>query len=275
VAAVLALALHSAAALASDTDAHANFGAAIELFALAGEDTDYVLEEFRYRGLGGATRAGYFAGTLSAQGNVQGSEIKLARDDERYAIDALATSLHAGIRSPTIGYIGAWAGFSFHQPLDEIEFSQVMWGLDAQRYFSRSTLWVQVGLVEPWDDRMRLAWNDAAFVRGGLRFFPTPDVKLEASGGLLAGDEYMSPAKYQHFTFWKLGAEHRPEGEPVSVFAELHGHHADEPGFIYTQIAGLVGVRFLIGRESLLSHDRTGPSLDVLDPAYISIAFNH
>lgn len=278
--AVLALGLSSTVVLGADSEEPRNFAAMIDLFALAGEDTAYESNhrsESRYRGVGGAMRAGYFASPLSLQANVQGSILNAARDSNQFSDESLTMSIHAGARDSELGYIGAWGALSFHQVDYDapVEWSQSLWGLEAQAYFDRVTFWAQAGVFEPYHDPNDEGWNNGSFVRGGVRIFPAQDVKFEASAGMLAGDEYARSSKYQHLSFWKLGAEYHPEGEPISIYVEYAGHHADEKNWAYMQMAGLVGVRFLIGRETLLSLDRAGPSLDMLDPSLITIAYDH
>ena len=236
---------------------------------LYGEDTAFTAQ-------GAASIEYSFTPTLGAQGDVV-----VRRDfydlDGPYSLtetDADA-ALHLFYREQDRFLVGAIGQVGrFTSEFEDLVGSNIFQvnrgylGLEGQVYFDQVTLYGQLGVHQPEPvDYYGMAF-EGVFATAEIRYFLTPDLKLEAHAGALT---YEDPnVDYTAGMAYYLGAsiEYRFEDSPISAFAgydfahtELEGGHnlVDEHRF-------LIGVKLNHGTDTLLDRDRTGISLKPVKP---------
>lgn len=140
-----------------------------------------------------------------------------------------------------------------------------MVGVEAQKYLGNVTLWGQVGHV--WQDEDSSEAIRANAVRGGVRYFIEPTLRLDVEAGYAAGTFDGYNAKV---TTWGLGVEKlisQGANADVSVFARYEGAHLDfsdyGSGDELTKQAVKVGFSLKFGHKGLLEQDRSGVNTDM------------
>ena len=107
-----------------------------------------------------------------------------------FAVEGLA---HAGWRDPDKGYFGAFGGLlSYGYSGGNGLADQWVLGGEGAIYLDSMTVFGQAGFMDSFKDDTNgsgpgNSFTDTWFVRGGVRYFATPNMKIEASGGLLQG----------------------------------------------------------------------------------------
>jgi hypothetical protein len=195
-------------------------------------------------------------------------------DDREYAVHGLA---HAGWRDSDRGYFGLFGGLLGHGYSD-YPLSNFVIGGEGSVYLDNVTLFAQAGYMDGMNEDSSDPFSDVIFGRGGIRYFVNPNFKLEASGGILSGDEYLDlPVD---MPFWAVEAEFKPEDSRVSWFASYDGYHENEVSasgrFDYSHTGHTVkfGMRINFGQDSLQSVDRTGASQGFFNPAILQTAYD-
>lgn len=181
--------------------------------------------------------------------------------------------LHAGWRDPQSGYFGGFGGLlSIGYSADSADQTQWVAGGEGAMYFDMITVFAQAGFMDQINSEDFGAFNDMYFVRGGVRYFANPNLKFEASGGLLSGDEYTDiPVD---IPFWRVEAEHKSDDSRVSWFASYVGSHENEDTAEHTTHTVTGGIRIHFGQDTLLSVDRSGASQGFLDSRILQIAYD-
>jgi hypothetical protein len=157
-------------------------------------------------------------------------------------------------------------------------------GLEGQYYWNAVTLYGQAG----YDSTMsmgNLATFDnfhAWFLRGTGRYFFNPNFMIEGTGQYANGAaEYTSPAIPNadfNTWLWRLKAEWKPDAMPFSLFATYDGSRTSYGNNAFfgttservTENRLMAGLRLYMGQETLLANDRTGATLDIIDPLGVS-----
>ncbi|MEH6728128.1 MAG: hypothetical protein V7703_18410 [Hyphomicrobiales bacterium] len=135
-------------------------------------------------------------------------------DDTEFAIEML---VHAGWRDPERGYFGGFGGFVTNGYVgDSDDPAQWVAGGEGAIYLDMMTVFAQAGFMDQLTSAEDEAFTDAFFVRGGVRYFVNPNLKLEASGGLLSGDEYTDTPLIYHFGVLKWNISRRIAGSAGS-----------------------------------------------------------
>lgn len=254
-----------------------------EIFGLYSWDSEAgsSTEEYEYTGLGGGGHVNFWLSdnwTLQIDGG--GSFFRIdTNDDSVFAVDMM---VHTGWRDPERGYFGAFGGLSSFGYRGESGNSYDQWviGGEGAVYLDSMTIFGQAGFMDSFDDDTNGSgpgdsFTDTWFVRGGVRYFATPNMKLEASGGLLQGNEYASDADGVDMPFWKTEIEYKPDDFNVSWFASYGGYREDESNYEHTNHTIMGGVRVHFGQDTLMSFDRSGASLDFLDTRMLIQAYDH
>lgn len=259
-----------------------------EIFGLYSWDSEAgsSTEEYEYTGLGGGGHVNFWLSdnwTLQIDGG--GSFFRIdTNDDSVFAVDMM---VHTGWRDPERGYFGAFGGLSSfgYRGESENSYDQYVVGGEGAVYLDTMTIFAQAGIMGSWtDDTARNpddygdSFTDAWFVRGGVRYFANPNLKLEASGGLLQGNEYAhhwGSCCRVDMPFWKTEIEYKPDDFNVSWFASYGGYSEDEPDYEHTNHTIMGGVRVHFGQDTLMSFDRSGASLDFLDTRMLIQAYDH
>jgi hypothetical protein len=147
-------------------------------------------------------------------------------------------------------------------------------GGEGQLYWNQFTLYGQVGYDSTIGD---IAFSnggslDAVFGRITGRYFFTPNLMLEGTGLYASGSADFSGGSADFDTWlWQAKLEWRPGAAPFSVFAKYQGSEtkADSgQGFIGGKVTDnriVAGVRLYLGEGTLLSNDRKGATLDIID----------
>jgi hypothetical protein len=153
-----------------------------------------------------------------------------------------------------------------------------VFGGEAQWYLNQFTLYAQagydstLGTIEPGVKDGVHAW----FIRGTGRYFVNPNVLIEgtvmyANGGIDYSAGFPSLG-FQTWT-WQAKAEWRLPTAPFSVFAKYNGSETRIDVAPYSKAFDrvtdhrvLVGLKLHMGDRTLQQADRTGATLDILDP---------
>jgi hypothetical protein len=156
-------------------------------------------------------------------------------------------------------------------------------GLEGQVYWNALTLYGQAGYDRTFDFGNSATISDvhAWFARGTARYFFLPNFMLEGTGQYSKGRIEFSQfpgfiPPDTGFDMWKatVKAEWRPDMLPFSVFGkyEYNQTNYDQNLFMFTPRERVsenrvtAGLRIYLGQNTLLGNDRTGATLDILDP---------
>jgi hypothetical protein len=238
--------------------------------------------------LGGAGRGTYwFAPNASVQLDVQAEGTSYRIDDDRFSTHAYLIGGHLNWRDSQRGLIGIFGGAGdaggFGMSGSTVRHGLI--GAEAQWYWNALTLYVQGGYDRTFGTLDAVhegvhAW----FVRGTGRWFATPNLLIEATGlyadGALdhpPGVAAFGDASSRGFQtwLWQAKVEWRPGATPFSLFAKYQGSETrwDDMvvnGTLFTQKVTdhrvLAGLRLYLGQATLLANDRSGATLDVIDP---------
>jgi hypothetical protein len=256
-----------------------------EIFGLLSwdSDADGRARKQDYAGLGGGGHVNFWLSD-SYTLQIDGTGSFFRNDDVGYRLFAVEGLAHAGWRNPDQGYLGAFGGLlSYGYSGEDNSYDQWVVGGEGAVYLDMVTLFVQGGFMDSFDDDTNgsgpgASFTDTWFVRGGVRYFATPNLKLEASGGLLQGNEYardVGDCCRVDMPFWKLEGEYKPDDSRVSWFASYGGYSENEVNYEHTNHTVMAGLRIHFGQDTLLSFDRSGASLDFLDTRMLIQAFDH
>ena len=186
------------------------------------------------------------------------------RDPQRYLFGLFAAAGDAG---------DAGGGFSVTGAQRHAVF-----GGEAQWYWSQFTLYAQVGYDSTvgnigGSDKDRIhAW----FIRGTGRYFVNPNFLIEGTvmyaNGATDYDFGLPALDFQTWT-WQAKAEWRFATAPFSVFAKYQGSETKTDVVPYstafdrvTDHRVLIGLKLHMGDRTLQQADRTGATLDIIDP---------
>ncbi len=225
-----------------------------------------------YTGGGGGGSVNFWLNdnyTLQIDGNF--SFFRNAPDDDTG--NAIEMLVHTGWRSTERGYFGAFGGFvALGQSGADTAPNQWVIGGEGAVYWDMLTVFVQGGFMDTWSAAEAEAFTDTYFVRGGARYFFDPNLKLEASGGFLSGDEYTDTPV--DMPFWRAEVEYKPDDARVSWFGAYMGYSEDEVGYEHTNHTVMGGIRIHIGQDTLMSVDRSGASQGFLDSRILQMAWD-
>jgi hypothetical protein len=156
-------------------------------------------------------------------------------------------------------------------------------GLEGQVYWNALTLYGQAGYDRTFDFGNSATISDvhAWFARGTARYFFLPNFMIEGTGQYSKGTNEFSQfpgflPPDTGFDMWKasLKAEWRPDTLPFSVFGKYEFNQTNyaQNLFMFTPRERVsenrvtAGLRIYLGQNTLLANDRTGATLDILDP---------
>jgi hypothetical protein len=250
--------------------------------------------------LGGAGRGNWWATpnvSIQLDAQAEGTQYKLPTvltlvpGSNHFSTSDYLAGAHVNWRDSQRGLLGAFAGIGDLTGNALTSASGLyagarhgVIGLEGQAYWNKVTLYGQAGYDATMDFGNGLFFNGVHqwFVRGTGRYFVDPNLMLEATGEFADGS-------IQHPAFagvaigntgfntwlWRLKAEWRPGTMPFSLFATYQGSRSDYQSpspfvptgnEIITDNRVMAGVRLYLGQDTLLANDRTGATLDILDP---------
>lgn len=257
-----------------------------ELFGLYSfdSDADGFASKQDYSGLGGGGHVNFWLSD-SYTLQIDGAASFFRNDDSDYRVFAMEALVHAGWRDPDKGYFGAFGGLLSYgyggaSCGGSCSFDQYVAGAEGAVYWDMMTFFAQGGFMDSWSEdggSRGNSFTDTWFARGGLRYFANPNMKLEASGGILSGNEYATddPCCRVDMPFWHFEGEYKPDDSRVSWFASYAGYSEDEIDYEHTNHTIAGGVRVHFDQKTLMSFDRSGASLDFFDTRMLIQAYDH
>ena len=261
------------------------------------------LPQLKYNGwvLGGAGRGNWWATpNISTQFDIQAEGTRYAIPSNQLApgfagnfstLSYLAGG-HVNWRDSQTGLLGVFGGIgdaggntgTFGSDNTGVRHGII--GVEGQYYWNALTLYGQAG----YDSTMSMgnvalfdnihAW----FLRGTGRYFFGPNLMIEGTAQYAKG-----AAEYTFFAapnvdydtwLWRLKAEWKPEAVPFSLFATYEGSrtsYANNTFFGTTservsENRVMAGLRLYLAQGTLLANDRTGATLDIIDPLGVPTA---
>ena len=154
-------------------------------------------------------------------------------------------------------------------------------GVEGQLYFNNLTLWSQVGYAGFVEGLEYSQYHDDKYtpvqLRGGLRYFVSPDTKIGFSGGYETGtliNSYSSTSTKRSSYTWGADIEHlvRLGNVPTSLFVKYKGTYMPGAGLDSSETVTynkqtsqsiMAGVSFKLGTTSLIEQDRHGANTDI------------
>jgi Chaperone of endosialidase len=249
--------------------------------------------------LGGAGRANYWfrpnaSVQIDAQAEGTSYQESSGSSTTHFSTHAYLVAAHVNWRDSERGLLGVVGGAG-DAGGDGLGFGSTsirhgLFGGEGQLYWNQATLYLQGGYdrtvspIDSGDDNVH-AW----FVRGTGRFFFDPNVMVEATGlfangaidfaNLPPGSGFPTSLGFQTW-LWQAKIEWRPGTIPFSFFAKYQGSQTRYDTLVTPAGIGvsesfsakvtdnrfLLGVRLYMGQGTLQSNDRTGATLDVIDP---------
>ena len=139
-------------------------------------------------------------------------------------------------------------------------------GLEGQAYLGMTTLYGQAGYGGQFNDADCGMLDKYWFVRGVVRHFINPDLKIEGEVAYAAGEsqDQGSPPPSLNLLTWGVSVEKRVTGSPFSYHAAYAGDHLNGP-YAVTQHTFLVGAKMNFGTGTLFDNDRQGATFDMPD----------
>lgn len=140
-------------------------------------------------------------------------------------------------------------------------------GVEAQAYFDSLTLYGKLGASKVTMGDTPGAEGTSWFADIELRYFVTDNLRLEAHAGT---DVTSFNYDANDLVTYKLGvgAEYKFDDSPLSVFGSLDYQSSDIDTYgQFDSVRAMVGVKFNFGDDTLKARDRTGPSLEMVEPS--------
>jgi hypothetical protein len=274
----------------------------IEVYSGAAWSEDSVVNasftnDFKYNGwvLGGAGRGNWWATeNISTQFDIQAEGTRYTVPSNRLApgfagnFSTLSYLVggHVNWRDSQTGLLGVFGGIgdaggntgTFGSDNTGVRHGLI--GVEGQYYWNALTLYGQAG----YDSTMsmgNLALFDnihAWYLRGTGRYFFGPNFMIEGTAQYAKGAaEYTSfaaPNVDYDTWLWRLKAEWKPDAVPFSLFATYEGsrtNYANNTFFLttserVTDNRVMAGLRLYMAQGTLVANDRTGATLDIIDP---------
>lgn len=252
----------------ADPDFVAEFGAGPGNWTITdnGDDENEVdsIDNVHLRGVASGQLS--FDNGFGVQGDVLFRQMALeiqGYDVEQASLDGV---LHLFYRDPEHFLLGGLVQLgqdsaTFDGEDSGLDLHRALLAAEGQAFFDQFTLYGQLGLQNTSADGMSA---DGWFVTGEVRYFLTPNFKVEAHAAYdsLTIDAGSTPQELKTFSMG-LGAEYRFEDLPVSVFAryDLASTEVNGGTASIDSHRALVGLKFSFGEETLQSRDRNGASL--------------
>ena len=178
---------------------------------------------------------------------------------------------HMSWRNPSAGFLGGFAAFGGGDHDDDdtpyADFFAV--GGEAQLYLDEMTLYIQAGYLDSSNDNDFI--RNAGFARGVLRWFFTPDNRLQTELSYVAGtSDSGGDAADATVLEWSVRYDTVLPNVPIlgdtNVFIGYRGSDFNkdgpDPGG-FTDHTVLLGVAHSFGAGSVKEMDRTGVTLDL------------
>ena len=257
----------------------------------------------RYNGwpLGGAGRGNWWATrnfSIQVDAQAEGTQYGVPREvifdpilSSRFSTLSYLVGGHANWRNSQSGLLGIFGAVgdaagnrntsAFFGNSSGVR--HALGGLEGQVYWNALTLYGQAGYDRTFDFGNSATISDvhAWFARATARYFFLPNFMIEGTGqysrGTIAFSQFPGFIPPDTgFDMWKaaLKAEWKPDTLPFSVFGkyEYNRTNYDQNLFMFTPRERVsenrltVGLRIYLGQNTLLANDRTGATLDILDP---------
>jgi hypothetical protein len=257
----------------------------------------------RYDGwpIAGAGRANWWATpnfSIQLDAQAEGTQYTVPRDllffdptlSSKFSTLSYLIGGHANWRNPQTGLLGVFAavgdaignrdtnGFVGNSGV-----RHALGGVEGQFYLNALTLYGQVGYDSTLDfgNLANVTGAHAWFARGTGRYFFMPNFMVEATGEYSKGAMQFTQFPGFNppdtgFEMWKAvaKAEWRPDTMPFSIFGKYEYNETRYDENLIRFTAGqrvsenrvTAGVRLYFGPNSLLANDRSGTTLDILDP---------
>ncbi len=243
-------------------DDDSNFGTA---------DADDVAVEVR------ASAAYALSGGIGLQGDVVFGAFDLADEDDDRTLDIAGHLFHRAHDSFLIGVFGQYGDT---ETISGISHNRVFAGAEAQAILDKITLYAQGGYQAlDGGDGFSEADIEGFFGVGEVRFFATPNWKLEVRGGYSSVEVSDNPFLIgtNNFTLNTFtvggGTEYRVDETMLSVFLDADYRRAEtediDAGFLDAEqgdLRVLAGLKLNFGTQTLLERDHGGASLDPVRP---------
>jgi hypothetical protein len=221
---------------------------------------------------GGNARLGYWANQwLYLQGDIQG-EATTAFDDSSFDNEGrqnFDAAFHAAYRSQTHA-LGVFAGWAATGIVDEGRMTRPYLGVEGQVYWGNFTLYGQAGysFLGYSEDEDHGEPVDGPFVRGVVRYFHTPNDKIEAEvSHFWAHDVKTGNQGPVRELDWGILYEHQFMGSPLAMNVRYAGfryqdfsHDTDGEPFIEHMFT--IGAKVRFHQGTLREADIMGTSLD-------------
>ena len=259
--------------------------------------------DLKYNGwvLGGAGRGNWWAAkNISTQFDIQAEGTRYAVPSNqlvpgfsgKFSTLSYLVGAHVNWRDSQTGLLGVFGGIgdaggntgTFGANNSGARHGVI--GAEGQYYWNALTLYGQAG----YDSTMsmgNLALFDnmhAWFLRGTGRYFFGPNFMIEGTGQYAKGAaEYTNlfstiPNADYNTWLWRVKAEWKPEAVPFSLFATYEGSRTSYGnnsflGTVSERVSEnrvMAGLRLYLGQGTLLANDRTGATLDIIDPLGVS-----
>jgi hypothetical protein len=239
--------------------------------------------------LGGAGRVNYFwSPNWSVQFDVQGDGANYRGFGVTpFSAHGYLVAGHVSWRNQQ-GLVGVLGGAGDVSP-DEIygvAYRHGLIGAEGQLYWNQFTFYGQAGYDSSIDTlstgpgTVATIW--AWFVRGTGRYYATPNLRLEGTVQYSSGSHDFTAAPALNVGFntllWRGKVEYKLPTSPFSIFGAYQGTRSsflDVPSPIggnegVTDHRLLVGFRIYFGDNTLLQNDRSGATLDVIEPLLLN-----
>jgi hypothetical protein len=228
--------------------------------------------------IGGAGRVNYWwSRNASVQFDVQGDGASYTGQTSgptRFSAHSELIGAHVNWRNEQ-GLIGVFAGAGDVSP-DELMPGAARHGLggvEGQLYWNQFTLYGQAGYdstiggLSSGPGTLDTVW--AWFVRGTGRYYVTPNLRLEGTLQYANGShDFTAIAPNVSFDtlLWRGKVEYKFDASPFAIFGAYQGTRTS---FIPERVFDhrvLAGMRIYFGDSTLRANDRSGATLDIIEP---------
>ncbi len=179
---------------------------------------------------------------------------------------------HLSYRDPSLGLLGVFGGYGTASAYDENDSVGHQFGVEAQIYLDKFTLYGQYGVADFSVDDIRPEEATGGFWRVVGRYFVTDDFLIEAEYSVGESDKYIDGNDAGEFTNWGIKGKFKIPSEytaNIPMYFTAAYRHEFYDATTENDTAGaeswMLGLTFIVGGNgavTLKDNDRYGATLD-------------
>jgi hypothetical protein len=178
-----------------------------------------------------------------------------------------AGGAHLSYRVPNMGLIGVFGAYGASEDRNNVDGAMSLFGVEGQYYWGNWTFYAQAGGGNQNETDQGEGFNSGKFGRGVVRYFMTPNTKLEGELSYATAKDYVD-GNDGKLMAWGASIDHKLGSVfnmPVYGTLAYRGstYKADNDPDHFEEHVFKVGVKVMFGAKDLKQNDRYGATLDL------------